>query len=214
MAFPADKIADVTFDGYAEVACGLIPKGMLGQDWQCSKPSFDIDSAKSEIAKSKYGTPHKVPPIQIYTAGSQPTEAFRDAIEQSLGLKIEVINVDWNEFLGGLSAQTYPAYSIYWSADYPDPESLLWTLFGSESKDNYVGYHNQRFDALLAQAASELNVSRRVDLYRQAQQLLLDDGVIVPLYYDVSYTLVRPSVKGVEVTPIGMLGLEHIWMEH
>ncbi len=214
LGFPTNKIADVTFDGYVTEPCGLIPKGMLGQDWLCDKPGFDLDAAKAEINKSRYRSAAKVPPIEIYTAGSTSTEAFRDSIEQSLGLKIDVIDVDWESFLRGLSSDEYPAYSIYWSADYPDPESLLWTLFGSESQDNYVKYHNVQFDDLLMRAASEPSESRRIELYSAAQQILLNDGTVFPLYFDVSYTLVRPLVKGLEVTPIGILGLEHIWMEH
>jgi oligopeptide transport system substrate-binding protein len=214
LAFPEDKIATVTFDGYVAKPCGLIPSGMLGVNWPCNEQSFDIDAAKEEIAKSKYGSVDQVPPIEIYTAGSNSTEAFRDSVEQSLGLKIDVITVDWNEFLQGLADHAYPAYSIYWSADYPDPESLLWTLFSSESKDNYIGYHNALFDDLLNKAASEPDSGARIEIYSKAQQMLLDDGVVMPLYYDVSYTLVRPYVKGLDVTSIGILGLEHVWLEH
>ncbi|MFL5760571.1 MAG: peptide ABC transporter substrate-binding protein [Thermomicrobiales bacterium] len=213
LGFPRDKVAEVTYDGYVGKACGLIPDGMLGRNWPCENVNFDLEAAKKEIAHSKYGSADKVPPIEIYTAGSQSTDALRNSIEQSLSLKVDVIEVDWNEFLNGLSIHEYPAYSIYWSADYPDPESLLWTLFSSVSKDNYVDYHNDRFERLLAQAAAEPNEAKRIDLYAQAQQLLLDDGVVMPLYYDVSYTLVRPYVKGLDVTAIGILGFEHIWLE-
>jgi oligopeptide transport system substrate-binding protein len=214
LAFPEDKIAAVTFDGYVANPCGLIPDGMLGVNWPCNEQSFDIDAAKNEISKSKYGTADQVPPIEIYTAGSNSTEAFRDSVEQSVGLKIDVITVDWNEFLQGLADHAYPAYSIYWSADYPDPESLLWTLFSSESKDNYIGYHNAKFDDLLNKAASEPNTDARIEIYTKAQQMLLNDGVVMPLYYDVSYTLARPYVKGLKVTSIGIIGLEHLWLEH
>lgn len=214
LAFPEDKIAMVTFDDYVAKPCGLIPDGMLGVNWPCTKQSVDFHAAKDEIEKSKYGTTDQVPPIEIYTAGSNSTEAFRDSVEQSTGLKIDVITVDWNEFLQGLADHAYPAYSIYWSADYPDPESLLWTLFSSESKDNFIGYHNAQFDDLLNKAASEPDSGARIEIYSKAQQMLLDDGVVVPLYYDVSYTLARPFVKGLDVTSIGILELEHVWLEH
>ncbi|MEA2594386.1 MAG: oligopeptide transport system substrate-binding protein, partial [Thermomicrobiales bacterium] len=52
------------------------------------------------------------------------------------------------------------------------------------------------------------------ELYLRAQQLLVDDQVIIPLYYDVAYTLAKPAVKGLEVTPLGILGLESVWLEH
>jgi MarR-like DNA-binding transcriptional regulator SgrR of sgrS sRNA len=42
----------------------------------------------------------------------------------------------------------------------------------------------------------------------------MDDDVVIPLYDDVAYTLARPSVKGLQITALGILGLESVWMEH
>lgn len=214
LAFPRDKVANVTYDGHVEVAHGLIPTGMLGRDWPVEWPAYDIDAAKAEIAKSRYGSPDKVPPIQIYVSGFSGAESLRDSIKHSIGLTIEVINVDWPQFLNGLSNQLYPAYELYWGADYPDPESMLWSLFGTGRPDNYVGYSNPTFDRLLEQASLEQDADVRAALYAQAQQILIDEGVIIPLYYDVAYTLQKPYVRGLELTALGILRLESVWLEH
>jgi oligopeptide transport system substrate-binding protein len=214
LGFPRDKIADVTYDGYVSRATGIIPNGMLGVDWPAATLPYDLQAARRAIAESKYGSADNVPPIRIYVSGYAGAQALRDTLEQDLGLKIEVIDVDWSEFVLGLSRRDYPAYELYWGADYPDPESLLLILFGSGRADNYVDYHNAAFDDLLAQAAGEQDPTKRIDIYRQAQQLLIDDQVILPLYYDVAYTLAKPTVKGLIVTPLGILGLETVWLEH
>jgi peptide/nickel transport system substrate-binding protein/oligopeptide transport system substrate-binding protein len=214
LGFPRTKIASVSYDGYVTPAAGLIPKGMLGRDWPAQLPGYDLDAARQAIAASSYGSADKVPPIRIYTSGYAGASALRDTVERDLGLKVEVINVDWSEFIIGLSRQSYPAYELYWGADYPDPEALLLILFGSGRADNYVGYHNPAYDDLLQQAATEQDVAKRSDLYLRAQQLLVDDQVIVPLYDDVAYTLAKPAVKGLQVTPLGIMGLESVWLEH
>jgi oligopeptide transport system substrate-binding protein len=214
LGFPREKIASVTYDGYVTAASGLIPDGMLGEDWPAQTPSYDLAAARQAIADSSYGSADKVPPIRIYVSGYAGASALRDVVERDLGLKIEVINVDWSEFVLGLSRRSYPAYELYWGADYPDPEALLLILFGSGRADNYVDYSNPAYDDLLEQAAVERDVTKRSDLYRQAQQLLVDDHVIIPLYFDVAYTLAKPAVKGLQVTPLGILGLESVWLEH
>jgi oligopeptide transport system substrate-binding protein len=215
--FDKDKVASVMFDGHKAKTCGLIPSGMVDADFPCVDLPFDPGAAKVEIALSRYGTVENVPPIEIYIGlpgiGRTATDVFKDDLEQNTGLQIDIVALDLPEFYGGLFNHEYPAYEVYWSADYPDPESLLWTLFSAMSKDNYTDYESRLFDDALEQAASEQNAVDRADHYAEAQQILVDDAVVMPLYYDVAYTLVRPYVKGLTVTPIGILGLERIWLE-
>lgn len=214
LGFPREKIAAVTYEGYVARATGLIPDGMLGTNWPASVPGYDLNAARQAIAESKYRSTDKVPPIRIYVSGYAGGSALRDTVERDLGLRIEIVNVDWSGFVVGLTRRSYPAYELYWGADYPDPEALLLVLFGSSRADNYVDYHNPAFDQLLDQAAAEQDVAKRTDLYLKAQQLLVDDQVIIPLYFDVAYTLAKPAVKGLQVTPLGILGLESVWLEH
>jgi ABC-type oligopeptide transport system substrate-binding subunit len=127
-------------------------------------------------------------------------------------LQVDVITVEWQSYLAGLANREYPAYLLYWGADYPDPESMLLTLFGEGLADNYVDYANPAFDALLGDAAREQDIEQRRELYDQANQLLIDDAVVLPLYYDVAYTLVRPWVQDLAVTPLGILYLDSVWI--
>jgi oligopeptide transport system substrate-binding protein len=214
LGFPRDKIAGVTYDGHLGRAEGLIPTGMLNRDWPVTWPAYDLEAAKAAIARSSYGSAENVPPIQIYISSYSGAESLRDSLSQSLGLRIEVIDVDWADFVSGLANQSYPAHELYWGADYPDPESLLSSLFGSGRPDNYVGYHNPEFDKLLDKAAMEQDESARAELYVKAQQLLIDDGVIIPLFYDVAFTLQQPYVRGLELTALGILRLDSVWLEH
>ncbi len=213
LAFPRDKVATVAYDGHVETAEGLIPTGMLGREWKVDWPEHDIEAAKAAIAASSYGSAENVPPIQIYISGYSGAESLRDSLEETLGLQIEVINLEWPEFITGLANHSFPAHELYWGADYPDPESLLWTLFGTGLPDNYVGYSNPELDALLSEAALEQDPALRADIYARAQQLLVDDAVIIPLFYDVAYTLQKPYVKGLELTALGILRLDSVWLE-
>ena len=215
LGFPREKVASVSFDGRVATANGFIPNGMLGQEsWPVMGWDYDLDAARQAILDSSYGNAASVPPITIYANGPPDRLiAFKDVIEADLGLQIDIVNVEWNEYISNLPRQTYPAYGIYWGADFPDPESLLLTLFGTNQPDNYVGYSNPEFDSLLQQAASVQDTDTRVLLYAQANQMLMDDAVVLPFFYDRSYMLVRPWVHGLELTPLGILSLDQVTVE-
>jgi peptide/nickel transport system substrate-binding protein/oligopeptide transport system substrate-binding protein len=149
----------------------------------------------------------------IYGASPFGSGALRDVLQRELGLTVEVLQVHWPQFNQGLSEKTFPAYELTWVADFPDPETFLWNLFASTSPDNYSEYSNPVYDALLDQAAATLDVDERAAFYAEAEAVLLGDNAVLPLYHDVRYTLMKPWVKGLDITPLGMLYLENAWME-
>lgn len=208
LVFPANQFAEVSFDGRVRNAEGVIPPGMLGRDWPAEMPVIDTDAAIAEIAASGYGSADAVPPIQIYASDIAPVEALRDVAAAELGLAIEAVQVGWSDFLDGLGAGAFDAYSVYWGVDYPDPEALLVVLFGSDSPDNYAGYRNEAFDDALAQARAEPDQATRERWYDEAQQILIDDAAVIPLYVPMLYVLARHGMTRVPITPMGVMGLE------
>jgi peptide/nickel transport system substrate-binding protein/oligopeptide transport system substrate-binding protein len=213
LAFPRWKVAEILLGGRQETANGLIPPGTLGRDWPDIALAQDLEAARAAIANSTYGNAESVPPITIYGASPFGSEALRDVLERELGLTVEVLDVHWPQFNQGLSKKTFPAYELTWVADFPDPETFLWNLFASPSPDNYSEYANPTFDALLDQAAATLDVDERAALYAEAEAVLLGDNAVLPLSHDVRYTLMKPWVKGLDITPLGMLYLENAWVE-
>jgi ABC-type oligopeptide transport system substrate-binding subunit len=214
LAFPRAKVADILLNGHQTAANGLIPPGTLDRTWPEEALHPDLEAARAAIAASSYGSADRVPPIRIYGAGPMGAGPLRDGLERDLGLKVEVMSVRWPQFNQGLARKTFPAYELQWVADYPDPATFLWALFGSDSPDNYSEYANPEFDALLEQAASTLDVDERAAIYAKAEAVLLRDNVIVPIAHDVRYTLMKPWVHGLHMTPLGMQYLETVWLEH
>jgi oligopeptide transport system substrate-binding protein len=213
LAFPRWKVAEILLNGYQETAHGLIPPGTLGRDWPDVAPEQDLEAARAAIARSSYGSPENVPPIRIYGANPFGSVALREVLVRELGLTVEVLDVNWPQFNQGLARKSFPAYELTWVADFPDPETFLWNLFATGSPDNYSEYSNPEFDALLKQAAATFDVDARADLYAEAEAVLMADNALLPLVHDVRYTLMKPWVKGLDMTPLGLLYLESAWLE-
>jgi len=104
-------------------------------------------------------------------------------------------------------------FSLGWIADYPDPEDFLDLLFHSQSRQNHTGYANPQVDALLEKARLETDQARRMELYQQAEQIIVDDAPWIPLYHGSEYTLIKPYVRGLEVSPLGVYRLRKAYLE-
>jgi peptide/nickel transport system substrate-binding protein/oligopeptide transport system substrate-binding protein len=207
LAFEREKISSVMLDGKVRPATGIVPPGILGREWPAQFPSYDLEAAREIFART--GQPEFEP--AFYDSGI--AVALKQVLERDLGLRAEAISLDWPEFTARLVDQDLPAFTLSWIADYPDPANFLTSMFHSASPDNYIGYESAEMDTLLDAAEIEQDDQERERLYLAAQQLAIDDGVLIPLYYDVSYTVVKPWVKGLTVSPVGILSLDRVWIE-
>lgn len=216
VGFPWGRLAEAA-GASVQPARGVIAPGMLGRSWDAAIPAFDPDLARAEIGRSRYGAAEHVPPIPVFTGQTTRSDplrnvgvALQEVLGERLGLRIEPVSVAWGDFLAGLPAGRFPTHSLTWVADYPDPSAFLDVLFGSGSPDNYAGYRSEAFDAVLAEARATPEEGTRAGLFARAQQMLIDDAIVVPIAFDIGYTAFRTGIGGVPVTPIGLGGLESI----
>jgi ABC-type transport system substrate-binding protein len=86
-------------------------------------------------------------------------------------------------------------------------------LFHSGSGQNNGGYSNFQLDALLEQARVEQDVTRRIAMYQQAEQILVDDAAALWTTHSFSYELVKPYVKGYVFTPIDIPILRYMGLD-
>ena len=118
-----------------------------------------------------------------------------------LGVTVRPTLVDPEEYIYHLEEQTGHLFTYGWVADYPDPENFLDLLLHSDSHDSR--YFNPFYDSLLEQARVTQDREARLQLYRQAEQLLLDDTGIIPLFHVHEFALIQPYVRNFAVGPVG-----------
>lgn len=115
-----------------------------------------------------------------------------------LGVEVELEKKEWQLFLA--TRDDRPDWQIMrfsWFGDYNDATTFT-DIFRSDSEQNLPKYTSERYDALLGQAAMESNLETRMDILTQAENLLINDYPIVPLYFYVSKHMVKPHVAGFE----------------
>ena len=219
MAFDRQKYIDVVLDGHALPANGLYPPALPGFNLALKGLPYDPAQARELLKQSKYGGPDGLPPI-VFTDGGTGTYVSPDVAamaqmwQQNLGVTITVENIEPNYYLDQVYAGNHgQMISSGWCADYPDPENFADVLFHSGSSQNNGGYSNPQLDALLEGARVEQDVTKRIAMYQQAEQMIVDDAPVLFTTHSLSYQLVKPYVKGYVFTPIDIPIERYMWLE-
>jgi len=218
MAIDKEKLISLIFKGTVQPAYGILPPGMPGYNEALAGLEYDLAGAKELIAQSSYGSVSNLPPITITTLGwgggiSSELEAVVYQWRQNLGVEVTVRQLEPERFLYHLAEETDEMFYTGWIADYPHPQDFLDILFHSGAENNYGGYSSPEVDALLEAAGVEPDSDSSLELYRQAEQLMVDDAACLPMGFGRNYVLVKPYVKGYELNPLGFAMLNQTWLE-
>jgi oligopeptide transport system substrate-binding protein len=121
--------------------------------------------------------------------------------------KIRIENQEWRVYLrtllpGSPDEEKPHAFRMGWCADYPDQNNFVHLNFHTQSGQNYPKYFNPEFDALVEEAAFEADPARRIELYRQAEEMLMNDQAIAPVYYYTFVRLHKPWLTNVVISPV------------
>jgi oligopeptide transport system substrate-binding protein len=182
---------------------------------------YNPDKAKELL--NSYLTEKKLKPEDLkITLMANSTEGIQKTGEAIVGMWKDVLGIDVNfvtqerkVYLVTRQDGKEQIYRNSWVQDYPDANNFLYDVFGlnaaftavvdwpikatADSSEEYTPGSNPNFDKfteLLKQAANEKDAQKRMDLYAQAEQILLVDGAVVaPLYWYSSDILIRPEIK-------------------
>jgi len=199
-------------------ADGILPPGMPGYSETLEGLDYDIEEAMELIADSRYGDASNLPPITLTVDGyGNSISGYLGAIiqewQQNLGVEISVRQLETDNFLYNLNQEKDEMFVMGWIADYPDPHNFLDILFRTGSEVNISDYSNPTLDTLLDQAAIEQDEIARLNMYQQAEQLVVGDAPCLPLFHGSSYILVEPYVKGYELSPLGIPDLSKVYID-
>ncbi len=219
LAFDRQQYIQSVTNGVALPAEGLYPPGLPGYDPNFKGLDFDPTRARQLLKDSKYGSAAKLPPI-TFTQGGFGTDVYPGTAalaqmwQKTLGVQINVENIEPNKYSTLLHAGVHgQIFTGGWCADYPDPENFADALFHSGAQENTGHYSNPALDSILEQARTERDVTKRMALYQQAQQIIVQDAPVIFTTYDLSYILVKPYVKGYIYSPIDTPLERYLWLD-
>lgn len=200
------QIVDMIAGGQTPLT-SWIPVGMSGYEPDRGI-KFDPEKAKEYLAKAGVSDPKKVPKITIGINTNDDhkrvAENLQAQIKKNLGIEVEIQNEEWKVYLNKLKVNPPAIFRFGWSADYPDPDNFL-SLMTSYSANNHTLWKSKSFDDIIEKAVVESDNSKRLQMYSQAQKMMLeDDAVAIPLYSSVRQKLISTRVENFPINSMDL----------
>jgi oligopeptide transport system substrate-binding protein len=211
VAYAIDKdaiIANVLL-GVNERAESFVPDGIFSHDPAYKGLGHDPEKAKALLAAAGFANGAGLPPLTLYFREQIPeirktAEILKEQLA-AVGIALNLDEMEWGAFLKMNDENKQDAFHMRWSADYLDPQDFLSLLLSTTGTENHARYSNPQFDALCRQADAESDQAKRTTLYRQADQMAMDDAAVIPIYYQKDLELMKPYVTGIRDSLFGHL---------
>lgn len=170
---------------------------------------LDVAKAKEYMKQAGYPDGKGFPKVTLtINAGGnerngQIAETIQTMLKENIGVDVSINVMPFAEQIDAYQSGKLDFFRSGWIADYPDPETFL-TLFyskhvpanaGEKSFVNTSRFKNARFDSLYIAGIKEPDMAKRMQLYMRADQVLLDEGAFMPIFYDENDRLVQKNVR-------------------
>lgn len=158
----------------------------------------NVEEAKQLLSKSGYPNGENFPKITLLYNTSESHKSIAQALQhmwkEHLNIDVELINQEWKVYLAARENSEFNLIRFGWVGDYLDVNIFL-SIFLKKSGNNFSGWNNPQYDALVEKANETLDLQKRSQLMSQAEDILIDEMPILPIYYYNTAYLVHPSVK-------------------
>ena len=196
-------------NGYAAIARGVLPPGIVCFDASNVESAMDVEQAKQLMAEAGYADGGFE--LSMAYQGTSPEETAAMQIMQAgaaqLGITIRPMAVEWPAKVQAYSAQeTAPDVGTVWMfPSLPDPDQFFGRLGASDQSGagglNFSWYSNPDNDALIAAGKTELDSDARCDIYQQAQEIWSAETPYINVVVGMALSASHANVMGYQWSP-------------
>lgn len=138
-------------------------------------------------------------------------EYYQQTFKDVLGVTVVLDFNEWGTFNQKVMDGDYQMGYMSWGIDYNDPYAML-NIMRSDSGNINTGWVSEEYDSLLDQAAVEMDEAKRVELYKQAETLLFEEGPLCPVVNEAANTFRYTYIKNANTMPFTSTGLKYAYV--
>ena len=224
LAIDRQEIIDNVGKAEQVAAYSFVPEGIYNPDgtefadkeyYDPSDMDGNIKKAKELLKEAGYENGEGLPTIELMYNSEGAHKDICQIIQENLakiGINIELANQEWAVFLNTRQQGDYQIARHGWIGDYIDPMTFL-DLWVTGGGNNDCGFSNARYDELIAAAKVETDSAKRLEMLREAEDILMDEMPILPIYYYTTVTAANENVKGVRISTLGKISFKYAYKE-
>lgn len=211
LALAVDRTAIVEriMGGGEAAAVAMVPPGIPNYPHSAAVPGYDqpLDARRAEarrlLQEAGYGpgTPLRFTVVHNQLTDTRRIAAALQSMWKAVGVEMTPQAMEGKAVAAQLRTGDFEVAWAAWVADFPDASNFLYLAETRAGEMNRSRYANPDFDALVLAAEREPDAARRGAMLAQAEQMLLNDVPLAPVFHSVSRNLVAPYVQGWAESP-------------
>jgi len=158
-----------------------------------------------------------LPEITLYywpfELNNKISQTLQQQWEEALGITVQIQMIDFKHLLTKVQEGTYQMAIFAASAEYADPLALLQQFRLQSGAKNYCRWESTKFKALLDKSALEPDIDKRLAILAQAEDVLMQDMPIAPIFHWSFPLLIQPHVSGFMLNALGIVSLDDVAIE-
>jgi ABC-type transport system substrate-binding protein len=218
LAFDKASYVKAVFEGSAEPASGPYPPNTWSYAGEL--PGYSHDPEKARALLSEAGLPDGFK-TTIWTRPSgsllNPNPSLGAQLLQAdlakVGIDAEIRVIEWGELIRRAKAGEHDLLFMGWAGDNGDPDNFLTPQFSCASVQsglNFARYCDEALDKLIADGKANSDQTERSRLYLQAQKIIQEQALWLPLAHPTAFALLSDKVQGYKVSPFGRLDFSRV----
>ncbi|MCM3026010.1 peptide ABC transporter substrate-binding protein [Bacillus safensis] len=206
-------IVDKITQGEQVPAMAIVPPTMKG--FTDNKTGYfkdhDVATAKELLEKGVkelgYKSVSDLPTLKLSYNTDEGHQKIAQAIQEmwkkDLGVKVELDNSEWNVYIDKIHSGDYQIGRMGWLGDFNDPVNFLELYKDKDGGNNDTGWENKEYKQLLNDSAKETDQTKREEMLKKAEEIIIDDMPVAPIYFYTQLWVQDPKLKGVVVSGLG-----------
>lgn len=216
MTIDRDLLVETVMQGIVAPAYAVVPPGTLGYN-PPKLFDFDPEAARELLTEAGYPDGEGFPAFEILYNTQESHRKIAVAIQQMwnqhLGVGVSLINQEWKVYLASQENLDYQVSRRGWIGDYVDPNTFL-DMFITDGGNNKTGFSDPIYDQIvLRDAPAAQDREARYDLFYQAENILMEQMPIIPIYTYQSKHLKHPSIKGMPPNIMDYYNYKYVYLE-